>query len=73
METRLKANYLAITGTMSGGGKSVSKGRMGGKIVQDIVPKDVEKIEKNVESSVAQVEVCLFNVSSSHTLTQPYI
>ena len=46
-----------VTGTMSGGGKSVSKGRMGGKIVQDVGPKDVEKAENEVEAAIVQLEV----------------
>ena len=42
---------------MSGGGKSVSKGRMGGKIVQDVGTKDVEKMEKDVDAVVVQLQV----------------
>ena len=42
---------------MSGGGKTVSRGRMGGKIVQDVDARDVEKIEKNVEADVEKLEV----------------
>ena len=50
-------HYFVIIGTMSGGGKSVSKGRMGGKIVQDVGPKDLEKAENDVEAAVVQLEV----------------
>ena len=50
---------------MSGGGKSISKGRMGGKIMQDIGPKDVEKIEKDTEVLIGQLQVCLLYLGSS--------
>ena len=55
---RLRNNCFVFTGTMSGGGKSVSKGRMGGKIVQDVGTKDVEKMEKDVDAVVVQLQVC---------------
>ena len=44
---------------MSGGGKSVSKGRMGGRIVQDVCAKDVEKMERDVQANIDRLEVSL--------------
>eukprot|EP00795_Rhopilema_esculentum_P016959 gene16959-8457_t len=52
----VKGELIEASGTMSGGGKSVSRGRMGGKIVQDVDARDVEKIEKNVEADVEKLE-----------------
>lgn len=48
-------------GTMSGGGKSVSKGRMGGKIVQDVGAKDVDEMEKDVDAVVSKLEVGFYS------------
>ena len=52
-----------FAGTMSGGGKSVSRGRMGRKIVQDTSSKDIEKMEQSVEADVSKLEVSFNTVS----------
>ena len=42
---------------MTGGGSKVSRGRMGSSIVQDITPKQLQELERNLEGQTSSLEV----------------
>ena len=41
-------SLLVLSGTMSGGGGKVSKGRMGCAVVEDVDPKQLTTLEKDL-------------------------
>lgn len=45
----LQGALIDTSGTMSGGGNTVSKGRMGSSVVEEINPKELEKYEMELE------------------------
>ncbi|KAJ8030527.1 Structural maintenance of chromosomes protein 4 [Holothuria leucospilota] len=45
----LQGQLIEQSGTMSGGGSKVSKGRIGCKVVSDITPQELVKIERELE------------------------
>ena len=55
----LVINTFSLTGTMSGGGRSVCKGRMGSKILSDVDTKDLS----NNESKLKKVSFTRLKIS----------
>ncbi|XP_071494646.1 structural maintenance of chromosomes protein 4-like [Diadema antillarum] len=49
----LRGELIESSGTMSGGGKQVSKGRMGCTIVSDVTPQQLAAMEKELEACQA--------------------
>ena len=47
-----KSTYLFLTGTMSGGGKTVCKGRMGSSVVSDVDTKDLANNETKLKKVI---------------------
>ena len=52
---------------MAGGGGRVSKGRMGSHVVEDVDPKQLERLENQLKADGADMEKCR---ASKHTLEE---
>ncbi|XP_013380461.1 structural maintenance of chromosomes protein 4-like [Lingula anatina] len=52
----LKGDLIDQSGTMSGGGGRVSKGRMGSALVADIEPRQLQEMERELEQTCAAAE-----------------
>ena len=65
------AHFEAVcmsTGTMSGGGSRVSKGRMGCTVVADVDPQQLAELEANLRQVCAFLFSCEFcNLTLSHS------
>ena len=46
---------MDVAGTMAGGGTRVSKGRMGSQVVEDLDPKQLEKLENQLKVDTADM------------------
>nr|KAG5701435.1 hypothetical protein BaRGS_032767 [Batillaria attramentaria] len=57
----LQGQLIDQSGTMSGGGKSVSRGRMGSAVVGDVDPKELANMENALEKARTELEVCRTN------------
>ncbi|KAK2144822.1 hypothetical protein LSH36_727g01027 [Paralvinella palmiformis] len=55
----LGGQLIDQSGTMSGGGSRVSKGRMGSKVVSDVDPEQMQNMEHHLEKSLTEQEVSL--------------
>ncbi|XP_070539333.1 structural maintenance of chromosomes protein 4-like [Ptychodera flava] len=54
----LSGQLIDQSGTMSGGGNKVAKGRMGSAVISDVRKEDVEKMEKKLNADMKQAEQC---------------
>ena len=58
----LTHTHMSPTGTMSGGGNKVMKGRMSSTIHSDVSPSQLEDIEKKLETDEKALEVSTHSV-----------
>lgn len=54
----LQGALIDTSGTMSGGGNTVSKGRMGSSVLEEVNPKELEKCEKELEKYTEELVSC---------------
>ncbi|XP_077988154.1 structural maintenance of chromosomes protein 4-like [Glandiceps talaboti] len=54
----LSGGLIDQSGTMSGGGSKVAKGRMGSTVVSDIRKEDVDKMEKQLNNDMRRAQEC---------------
>lgn len=56
---------LCISGTMSGGGNKVVKGRMSSKLLHDVSPTQLASLEDKLTTEETKAQVC-DHVTQSH-------
>ena len=54
----LSGQLIDSSGTMSGGGNRVSKGRMSSKTSSDVSPQQVEEVKKRLQDNERALTVC---------------
>ncbi|KAI0239488.1 Structural maintenance of chromosomes protein 4 [Lamellibrachia satsuma] len=57
----LAGQLIEMSGTMSGGGSRVSKGRMGCTVVDDIDPQKLAQLEANLQQNKEELQCCRNN------------
>eukprot|EP00794_Sanderia_malayensis_P011500 gene11500-12695_t len=60
----VKGELMEQSGTMSGGGRNVARGRMGQRVVQDIDESEIEIMQKNLQSNEDKLEAILSQKAS---------
>eukprot|EP00794_Sanderia_malayensis_P006418 gene6418-7150_t len=60
----VKGELIEQSGTMSGGGRNVARGRMGQRVVQDVDESEIEIMQKNLQSNEDKLEAILSQKAS---------